>query len=154
MGRCDPHNDCLTYRTEENVELKKKAVEKQTTAILTGQNELGEKRKKVRDLQAQLLQIQESKKAAVTGMCESGPWWDFSIISILTGRQFKEASRLAGESKSMSLQVEEQQEQLVEAERAMIASNQKLAELSDDFSRAREVLSHLERREGGYQKRV
>ena len=55
-------------RAHKKVEVKKKLVEEQTTSVLTGQNELGEQRKKVRDLQAQLLQIQESKKAAVTGI--------------------------------------------------------------------------------------
>lgn len=58
----------VSCRAQQTVEVKKKLVEEQTTAILAGQTELGEQRKKVRDLQAQLLQIQESKKAAVTGM--------------------------------------------------------------------------------------
>lgn len=48
--------------------MKKKEVEEQTGKILTGQNELGEQRRKVQDIQAQLLQLLESKKAAVTGM--------------------------------------------------------------------------------------
>ncbi len=65
-----------------------------------------------------------------------------------SGRQFKEASRLTGESKTMSLLVEEQQELLTEAEQTMIASSQKLAQLSEDLSKAREELSQLERKEG------
>lgn len=53
------------------VELKKKEVEEQTGKILTGQNDLGEQRKKVRDIQAQLHQVLESKKVAVTGTTQT-----------------------------------------------------------------------------------
>lgn len=54
-------------RTRKTVEVKKKEVEEQTRKILTGQNELGEQRRKVQDIKAQQLQLMESKKAAVTG---------------------------------------------------------------------------------------
>lgn len=50
------------------MEAKKKEVEEQTGKILIGQNKLGEQRRKVQDIKAQLLQLTESKKAAVTGM--------------------------------------------------------------------------------------
>lgn len=54
----------------------KEKVEEQTAKILRGQNELGEQRKRMRDMQAQLLQLQESKKAAVTGIhvCMCSRW--------------------------------------------------------------------------------
>lgn len=55
------------FRFQSSVELKKKEVEKQTQEILVGQNKLGLQRRSVRDLQAQLLEIQGSKKTAVTG---------------------------------------------------------------------------------------
>ena len=49
------------------METKKKLVDEQTSQILTGQNELGELRRKVQDTQSQLTRVLESKKAAVTG---------------------------------------------------------------------------------------
>ena len=55
-------------RIKTAVEVKEREVENHTRKILTGQTELGEKRKNVRDLQAQVLQLQDSKKAAVTGI--------------------------------------------------------------------------------------
>lgn len=64
------------------------------------------------------------------------------------GRQFKEASRLASESKAMSLAVEQAQESLSEAEKAMVTSSKALSQLSDDLGRGREALSQLERIEG------
>lgn len=64
------------------------------------------------------------------------------------GRQFKEASRLAGESKIMSLQVEDQQEKLAEAEQAMAASNQELDQLSEELATVKEELAQLEKKEG------
>ena len=49
------------------MEAKKKEVEEQTVKILIGQTDLGEQRRKVQDVKAQLLQLTDSKKAAVTG---------------------------------------------------------------------------------------
>lgn len=49
------------------METKKSEVEEQTENILLGQNKLSQQRRTVRDLQAKLLELQESKKAAVTG---------------------------------------------------------------------------------------
>lgn len=67
---------------------------------------------------------------------------------MLLGRQFKEASRLAGESKAMVLRVEEEQNDLVEAEQTMAISSKNLAQLSDELCKVREEMSHMERREG------
>jgi hypothetical protein len=69
-------------------------------------------------------------------------------ISILEGRQFKEASRLAGESKAMAQRVEKEQENLRAAEEAMAIASQNLALLSDEVSLLREESSQLERKEG------
>lgn len=57
----------VASRCQSGVEIKKKEVERETEEILVGQNKLSQRRRIVRDLQAQLLEIQESKKAAVTG---------------------------------------------------------------------------------------
>lgn len=67
---------CATVRAQAAVDTMKEKVEEQTAKILRGQNELGEQRKRMRDMQAQLLQLQESKKAAVTGIhvCMCSRW--------------------------------------------------------------------------------
>ncbi len=57
----------VASRCQSGVEIKKKEVERETEEILVGQNKLSQRRRIVRELQAQLLEIQESKKAAVTG---------------------------------------------------------------------------------------
>lgn len=66
----------------------------------------------------------------------------------VVGRQFKEASRLAGESKVMTLHVEEEERSLSEAEQAMAVSNKNLALLSDELNVLRDEVSQLERKEG------
>jgi hypothetical protein len=63
-------------RVQANVELKKKEVKERTEEMLNGQNKLGLLRRTVRDLQAQLVEIQESKKVAVTGVYVAPIcWW-------------------------------------------------------------------------------
>ena len=122
-------------------------MEEHAKIILKGQQELGDKRKKVLDLQAQVQQLQESKKAAVTGVACA----DCTCISSLfcgVGRQFKEAARLTSEIKVMCGLVEESQEKLNEAEQSMVLSSKKLAQLSDQLSKVREEWSILEKTEG------
>ena len=58
----------VTCRARNSVELKKKDVKQQTEEMLMGQNKLGLQRRTVHDLQVQLLEVQESKKVAVTGI--------------------------------------------------------------------------------------
>lgn len=65
LGRSDI---AVVSRSQGQVKVKQKEVEKQTAEVLLGQNKLGLQRRTVRDMQAQLLEVQESKKAAVTGI--------------------------------------------------------------------------------------
>ncbi len=57
---------CL-FSCLESEQEKKKEVERQTQEVLEGQTHLSSTRKKLRDLQEKLVDLQESKKAAVTG---------------------------------------------------------------------------------------
>lgn len=141
-------------RAQRVLEMKRKEVEEQTSKILTGQNELGELRRKVQSTQAQILQLLESKKAAVTGYDIAKPCLLCHTVWLcIIGRQFKEASRLANESKSIGLVLEENKARLSDAEETMITSSKKLAELSDEHSKLRGELAKLEKNEGcGYYK--
>ena len=51
----------------EQEQQKKEEVKTQTQMVLEGQSSLGASRKRLRDLQEKLLELQDSKKAAVTG---------------------------------------------------------------------------------------
>ena len=61
------NHSSIINRYQSTVEAKKSEVEEQTENILVGQNKLSQQRRTVRDLQSKLLELQESKKAAVTG---------------------------------------------------------------------------------------
>lgn len=70
----------LVCRARNCVDSKKRDVKQQTEEMLAGQNKLGLLRRTVRDLQAQLLEVQESKKVAVTGIIN---WFCVVFIRIL-----------------------------------------------------------------------
>lgn len=149
LGIIDVKYCDVTVRARSVVERKKQEIEAHTKKILAGQNELGEQRRKVQAIKDQFHQLLESKKAAVTGI--SG----YSLVSLLlrsacVGRQFKEASRLAGESKTVGTLLEQEQSQLCDAEQNMLESSKRLAQLSDELSKCREDLLELERTEGCY----
>lgn len=69
-------------------------------------------------------------------------------LLLILGRQFKEASRLSNESKTLNTLLEQEQKILTEAEQDMVVSSKKLAQLSDELCIVREEVSQLERKEG------
>lgn len=69
-------------------------------------------------------------------------------FSLQIGRQFKEASLFASQVKTMSVEVEAEQQTLTQAEQAMAEANSTLAQLSQQLNTTQQQASRLERQEG------
>lgn len=70
------------------------------------------------------------------------------LMTYLLGRQFKQAGRLAAESKSLSARLEEERSKVQSTSTLLDKLNKNLSELSEKLETVRQDVSVEERKEG------